>query len=136
MAKRKLLAAKQSLHMAVAARADAARKSVNWDSYFAHIKSVCPWSSKPWREGRIEIGVWAGVVSPLGSLETRIHVCSRNRRRLKKLCERLNASHPSYEWMWSEPAYGEYAAPVPCLIQQDKAKLENIRQKMNYENFN
>ena len=133
MAKAKHLAAKAKHHAVGqhhASRLVAQLRKVNWNSYFDHIKSVCPWSSKPWRENKIEIAVWDGTVEPLNGLEARVYACSRNRRHLKKLCWKLNTAYEDYEWLWSEPKYGEHAAPVPCLIQQHRAKLESIRQKL------
>lgn len=108
----------------------ASLRKFNWDGYFDHIKDVCPWSRKPWKNGLIEIKVWDGTIEPLDSLEARVFICDRNRRRLKKLCDKLNQSYENQEWLWSEPGYGDYATPVPCLIQQDRAKLEGIRKRL------
>lgn len=105
-------------------------KNVNWDDHFNKIRDVCPWSVKPWKNGLIEISLWDGTIKPLDGLEARVYLCDRNRRRLKKLCEKLNSQYEDQEWLWSEPSYGEYATPVPCLIQQHRAKLTSIRQKI------
>lgn len=98
----------------------------NWDSYFNHIKPVCPWSYAAWKTGKILITEWQGVWQPLGKYQAIVYTANLNRRRLKKLCTKLDESK-EYEWLWSEPNYGKWASPQPILIQQDRKQLERIR---------
>lgn len=104
----------------------AEEKASNWHKYFEHIRKQCPWSWAAWQKGQIEICEWHGHWLHLGEYEARVYVTDLNRRRLKKLCGKLDVSE-EYEWLWSEPRYGKYASPVPILIQQYRAKLEEIR---------
>ena len=104
-------------------------EDVNWDVYFEIIRNVCPWSYSSWQRGLIDIVEWQGNWSELGGYDARIYTVALNRRRLKKLCAKLDESI-EYEWLWSEPRYGKFASPIPILIQQHRAKLEKIREKL------
>ena len=98
----------------------------NWESYFLKIKSQCPWSWTAWQKNNIDIVKWQGKIIDLGSFDARIYLTkSLNPRRLKKLCRDLDQG--VYEWLWSYPGYGPFATPMFCLIQQDRARLEQIR---------
>jgi hypothetical protein len=97
-----------------------------WADYFYHIRKVCPWSYSAWTKGLIDIVDWQGDWQQLDGYEARIYRTNLNRRRLKKLCARLDTSD-EYEWLWSEPRYGPYAAPMSILIQQDRQRLEMLR---------
>ena len=50
---------------------------------------------------------------------------------LKKLAKKLDTSI-EYEFLWSEPTNGDYASPVPILIQQDRRKLFDLRFDTGY----
>jgi hypothetical protein len=41
--------------------------------------------------------------------------------------------HGEDEWLFSYPGYGDYATPVPVLIQQNRNELNQLRQKLNEE---
>ena len=100
---------------------------VDWTEYFQRIKPVCPWSLAAWKKNQIKITPWRGQHEPLGNNQAIVYTFKDiNRRRLKKLCKKLNVSY-EYEWLWSEPRYGNYASPVPVLIQQDRRKLFDLR---------
>jgi len=102
-------------------------QSVDWELYFLKIKSVCPWSYAAWRRGQIEI-VYTRKTRPLGDLAARVYAIDLTKRRLKKLAK--SRDHGQDDWLWSHPEFGAYATPVPCLIQQDRAKLNNIRKQL------
>lgn len=104
-------------------------EDVNWSEYFEHIKPVCPWSYSAWRKGEIKITTWQGEWQHLGKYQAIIYVVNLNRRRLKKLCSKLDESQ-QYEWLWSEPTYGKWASPIPILIQQDRKQLNDIRNNL------
>jgi hypothetical protein len=55
-------------------------------------------------------------------------VLDLSRRRLKKLAAQRDRG--TDEWLWSEPGYGAYGAPVACLIQQNRAELNQLRQQI------
>lgn len=101
--------------------------SVDWALYFLKIKPVCPWSWAAWQQGQIEI-VYTRPVRPLGAYAARVYVIDISKRRLKRLA--VLRDHGEDEWLWSHPEYGPYATPVPCLIQQDRERLNTIRKQL------
>ena len=101
--------------------------SVDWAEYFARIRPVCPWSGSAWRQDQIDI-VYTRTIRPLGAYRARIYVLDLSRRRLKKLAALRDSG--ADEWLWSHPAYGSDGAPVPCLIQQDRAELNRLRNSV------
>lgn len=102
---------------------------VNWQEYFYLIRQQCPWSWAAWQRSEIDIQRWQGKPQELGNYQARIYIVDLTRRRLKKLAEKLDLD-PVSEWLWSEPNYGPWATPIPVLIQQDRARLEEIRQEI------
>jgi hypothetical protein len=104
-------------------------QSVDWGQYFLSIESQCPWSLMAWAKGKIDIVNWCGQVKALDVYRARVYVVKNtNRRRLKKLCKKLD--HGECEWLWSTPGYGQFATPVPVLIQQNRRDLSNIRSQL------
>ena len=99
-------------------------QSVNWAEYFFRIKEVCPWSYAAWQKNKIDIVKTRGII-PLGDYSARVYVFDLTRRRLKKLCQLRD--HGEDEWLWSVPGYGANGTPVPCLIQQSRARLNLLR---------
>lgn len=102
-------------------------QSVDWTEYFARIRPVCPWSGPAWHADQIDI-VYTKAAKPLGNYRARIYVLGLSRRRLKKLAAQRDSG--ADEWLWSEPSNGAYGAPVPCLIQQNRAELQRLRQRI------
>ena len=101
---------------------------VNWSEYFEGIQKQCPWSLAAWTKGEITVTKWQGLSQPLGTMQARIYLThSLNQRRLKKLCKTLD--HGADEWLWSYPGLGPFATPVAVLIQQNRARLTELRQK-------
>ena len=104
---------------------------VNWLEYFKGIQAVCPWSLPAYRRGLIEIVHWRGIRLSLEEpLLARVYICDLNSRRLKKLAQEFENIDQNNEWLWSHPRYNNHSAPLPCLIQQNRQYLENIRLKM------
>lgn len=105
--------------------------AVDWHTYFESIKEVCPWSWSAWHNDRIHFCRWSRTLQPLEHYEIRVHLCpNHSRRQLKAVTGYLNDHYTQYEWLWSEPGYGVYATPVPCILQQDAVQLETIRQRL------
>jgi hypothetical protein len=42
----------------------------------------------------------------------------------------LDSDDQQSEWLFSYPGYGEFATPVKVLIQQNRAELTMIRDKL------
>ena len=106
-------------------------QSVDWEQYFQSIRAECPWSLKAWQQGLIDIVDYTGDILPLGGFEARIYVISAPTETIQALCQGLN--HGENEWLFSYPGYGEFAAPVSILIQQDRQRLRYLRSKLGVE---
>lgn len=104
--------------------------SVNWNDYFFKIKSVCPWSWRAWNEGLIEIAKWQKAIRPLGQLEARVYTSRSKPRLVKKQAKRLQTQYPEYELLVSARSYGPNGTPISVVIQQDRAKLQYLRDKL------
>jgi hypothetical protein len=107
----------------------AADLAAEWHEYFYRIRQQCPWSWAAWQQGQISIHRWQGRVIELGDQAARIYTVKLNRRRLKRLAQQLDLD-PVTEWLWSEPSYGPMATPVPVLIQQDRRRLTELRNRL------
>lgn len=102
----------------------------NWLSYFASIRTVCPWSYPAYAQGQIDIVRGAKRIEPLGKFRARVYVLNNySPRRIKKIATKLENADEIHEWLWSHPRYGKYSAPVGCLIQQSRAELAEIRSR-------
>ena len=96
-------------------------QSVDWLAYFERIRTVCPWSYAAYTRDQIDI-VRTRTILPLGSYQARVYLFPQwSRRRLKRLAGQRDQGVD--EWLWSHPSYGPWAAPVGCLIQQDRERL-------------
>ena len=118
-------------------------KEVNWTSYFAHIQGVCPWAYKAYMKDNIL--VWKhpeNCFKTIKSLyitsgyEAFVYVFKDSTpKQLEKLCDALNTEQETDEWLWSHPDVDEgdnNSTPVPALIQQNRARLEKIREQIGY----
>jgi len=105
------------------------RPRSNWDEYFSSIREQCPWSYSAWLRGQIDIVQWDGAVLPLGNYQARMYTVDASNQIVEKMAEELDEGE--YEWLFSYPDYGEYATPQPVLIQQDRATLAKLREKVN-----
>jgi len=103
------------------------QKSVNWAEYFYRIRQDCPWSYAAWQKDLIDI-VQTKEILPLGKYKARVYIFDLNKRKLKKLCK--SRDEGEYEWLWSVPGYGINGTPKPCLIQQSRRELTEIRSKL------
>lgn len=113
-----------------------------WRSYFTKIREVCPWSY-----GYMDkILVWEntsetcmGTVSKLfraTNFESFVFVYKdKSPEWLESRAELLNKEQNVCEWLWSHPdadSGQNTSTPVPCLIQQDRQRLTNLREKIGY----
>jgi hypothetical protein len=100
----------------------------SWGNYFYKIREQCPWSWRAWQQDLIEITPWTGLVEPLGQLQARVYTVDLSVEELRQLADQLDEG--DCEWLWSHPGAGPWATPVPVLIQQDRAELTRLRNKL------
>ena len=110
-------------------------QSVNWYDYFKSIRDQCPWSYRAYLKGEIGIELWTDTdrIEPLGLLQARMYVVDYPNNIIEAMAEELNCDDLDCEWLFSYPGYGDYATPVPVLIQQDRKTLESLRSKLDGE---
>lgn len=100
--------------------------NINWLKYFDSIRSQCPWSWRAWQQGLIDIVVWDNTIKPLAHYEARLYIVAE--QSVEALAYELD--YGPDEWLFSYPGYGPYATPVPVLIQQNRQRLELLRQQL------
>ena len=106
---------------------------VDWLKYYESISEVCPWSLGYYKAGRIDHVDLKATVGrqPLNNdLIARVYYSTDwTSSQLEDMADAYNELYPEEEWLWSSPSYGGYSTPVPALIQQDRAILEEARNK-------
>jgi hypothetical protein len=100
----------------------------DWAEYFYNIRQYCPWAYAAWQKNLIDI-VHTKEILPLDEHKARVYIFNLNKRKLKKLCK--SRDEGEYEWLWSVPGYGINGTPLPCLIQQSRQELTEIRNKLS-----
>lgn len=103
-------------------------QSVNWYDYFKSIKTQCPWSYQAYIHNKIDIVEYQGHTITLGDYAARMYIVHAPDAAVEALAAELD--HGEDEWLFSYPGYGEYATPVSVLIQQNRATLKDLRQKL------
>jgi len=104
-------------------------QSVNWYQYFKSIRVECPWSYSAYLHGQIDIVDYSGDIQPLGKYLARVYVVNQSEQEVEALAQALD--HGEDEWLFSYPGYGDWATPVPVLIQQNRQTLADLRSKLN-----
>lgn len=102
---------------------------VDWQQYFSSIKTQCPWSLPAFVKGEIDIQHYQGHIQALGNYRARMYLMDCDTGSLEALAESLDSEDTEYEWFFSYPGYGRYASPVPVLIQQSRAELDQLRRQ-------
>jgi len=106
---------------------------VNWLKYYESISEVCPWSLGYYKQGKIDhvdLSVIVGRMPLDGNLVARVYYSKDwTSRQLEDMADAYNDLYPEEEWLYSHPSYQGYSTPVPALIQQDRAILEEARNK-------
>ena len=108
-------------------------QSVNWLDYFKSIGTQCPWSLRAYRQGLIDIQTWQpnnSTIPTLGEFEARVWIMSYPNSVVEAMAEELDTRDPEDEWLFSYPGYGEYATAMPVLIQQNRARLNQLRSEL------
>jgi len=126
----------------------AKRSEVNWLAHYESIRNVCPWAYRAFVSGKIitipysdaSFNTFAMLFNACKDdkgVETDcfVYVCEdKSVEWLSAKVDEMDALYPSQEWLYSTPDDDDgNAAPVPILIQQRKAKLEYLREKIGYE---
>ena len=119
-----------------------AEKEVDWQSYYAKIRRVCPWSYKAYMQDKIL--VWEHpentffTVSGLfdsTDYEAFVYVFRNHTpKQLDQLAEEMNLQRSNSEFLWSHPDADSgdgNSTDVGVLIQQDKKTLQDLRKKLN-----
>lgn len=113
---------------------------VDWQAYYASIKSVCPWSYKAYMQDRILVWDWAPtqantVISIFNHSNYEALVFTFDTvdsKWLEQYCDNRNLTDERNEWLWSHPEHGGDSTPVPCLICQPRTRLEDLRNRTGY----
>lgn len=106
-------------------------QSVNWYAYFKSIREQCPWSYAAYIRNEIQFLPWNPSCKPhdLDQYQARMWLVDYPNQVIEAMAEELNSKDAVNEWLFSYPGYGEYATPVAVLIQQDRKRLEDLRNK-------
>ena len=104
-------------------------EDVNWYAYFKSIRNRCPWSYAAYIKGDIDIVTYQGNVLPLGNYQARMYVVQAPDATVEALAYALDEGED--EWLFSYPGYGANATPVAVLIQQNRARIDEIREKLD-----
>ena len=104
-------------------------QSVDWYQYFKSIRTECPWSYSAYLKGQIHIVEYQGIVLPLGNYAARMYIVHAPNDTVEALAAALD--HGEDEWLFSYPGYGEFATPVSVLIQQNRQRLKELREKQD-----
>jgi hypothetical protein len=106
-------------------------KEVNWLEYYKGIRSVCPWSYRSYVMGGIITIPYNG--NTFDTYATSFEVCE-SREGVKTDCFVYVCDNKSPEWLYSTPDDDDEgnATPVPVIIQQRKAQLQQLREQVGY----
>jgi len=106
-------------------------EDVDWLKYFRSIKTQCPWSYSAYVKGQIDIVKYQGHKHPLGDYQARLYLLNVATDTVEALCDSMAYDDDRDEWLFSYPGYGEYATAVPVLIQQNKQRLQQLRNEIS-----
>ena len=109
-----------------------------WLKYFHGIRHVCPWSYQSYLEGKIkiipfdreilELTETNWVVQPYDALVYVVDDLTPDK--IDDIVAQQNDCQEKCEYLWSHPTFtkgGNNQAPYPIIIQQDRAKLMELR---------
>jgi len=110
-------------------------------NYFAKIKGICPWSYRAHMNDNILFieggsdkcfGTWANIYKA-STKEAFVFIMDKTSDELDAICQKYEKKYKHAEWLWSHPEQGEDSTPKPVLILQSKARLQQLREKVGYE---
>ena len=122
-------------------KAKVAKEDKTWAKYFASIRGVCPWSYNLMDKILILdtpvncMNTWSSVFSASNHEAFVYKFPKATAKWLENKCDELNASQEHSEFLWSHPdADGgdNTSTHIPVLIQQDRTKLTDLRNKVGY----
>lgn len=120
-------------------KAKVAKDNSDWVKYFSRIRNVCPWSYKlmdsilVWENDQACLSTIA-CLFPKTKFEAFVFVYKdKTPTQLEQLADKMNNMYSHSEFLWSHPLEGGDSTHVPCVIQQDKDKLELIRESIGYD---
>ena len=123
-------------------KAKVAKEDSEWVKYFARIRNVCPWSYRlmdsilVW-ENSIKCLNTIAVLFPATKFEAFVYTYKDlSPSQLEKLADKMNSKYTHSEFLWSHPDEGGDSTHVPCLIQQDRDKLTQLRKSIGYVDEN
>ena len=117
--------------------------NINWQEYYASIRSVCPWSYKAYMNDTILVidynpncfKTWSCLFKGTKYEAFVYKMPEITAEDLETLCDYYNETlgdKYNSEYLWSHHEEGGDSAPAPILIQQDKAQLKTLRDKIGY----
>jgi len=110
-----------------------------WFQYFHSIRHVCPWSYESYLNGKIKIIPYDEDMLKLTEMnwsiepwDAVVYVVDTDLTldAIDNIVARRNESQEKCEYLWSHPTFtkgGGNQAPFPIIIQQDRAKLMELR---------
>ena len=110
-----------------------------WLNYFRSIKHVCPWSYKSFIAGTTNIVPYDPEILVLNEInwgtepwEVIIYLVGDDLtlEEIDKIVESRNNLQNKCEYLWSHPSFtkgGNNQTPVAVIIQQDRQRLEELR---------
>jgi len=123
-------------------KAKVAKEDSEWVKYFARIRNVCPWSYRlmdsilVWENDETCLSTIA-CLFPSTKFEAFVFVYkNKTAKQLEQLADKMNSKYTHSEFLWSHPNEGGDSTHVPCLIQQDRDKLEKLRENLGYVDEN
>jgi hypothetical protein len=114
---------------------------VDWEAYYRDIRDVCPWSYAAFMQDKILVVPYSENCFPTWRLFLHYTAFEAvvfsfpdtvTSEYLETKCDALNEEDAKSEWLWSHPEQEGDSTPVPVLIQQERSKLEKLRQKVGY----
>ena len=120
-------------------KAKVAKEDSTWVKYFAKIRGVCPWSYNLMDKILVVetpencINTWSSIFKSSNHEAFVYKFPKASVEWLKAKCDELNAAQEHSEWLWSHPTEGGDSTPSPVLIQQNRARLTELRNKIGYE---
>ena len=69
----------------------------------------------------------------ISTKEAFVFIMDKTSDQLDEICLKYEKLYKHVEWLWSHPENGEDSTPKPVIILQSKARLQQLREKVGYE---